>query len=214
MLRQNPFFCDLAPQTIEGLSRLCSLRSLEKGTTLFQKGDPGEALYGIRRGQVAIETGQASGERVTLALLGSGDVFGEIALLDGKVRTADAVVIEPTDVFALYRRDLMAYIAREPLVGIKFIEMLCGRLRSMSGQIEQGLFARLDARLATRLLILADDFGDEIEITQEQLARHVGATRESVNRQLRAWQKAGFLDIRRNCIVIRHAAGVKACVGR
>ena len=203
MLRLNPLFGELPQPIVEVLARLCSSRSLHAGATLFQKGDPGDALYGVRRGQIGIETGTPAGQRLTLALLGPGDLFGEIALLDGKGRTADAVATQPTELFALRRQDLLAFLAREPRVGITLIEILCQRLRELSGQIEQSLTMRLDARVHARLILLAEDFGDDIVITQEQLARSVGATRESVNRLLRRWEAAGVLDLRRGSIKLK-----------
>lgn len=208
MLRLNPLFCDLAPPILEHLARLCSLKSLCTGATLFQKGDPGDALFGIRKGQVSIETGTSDGQRVTFAFLGPGDLFGEIALLDGKGRTADAVATQPTELFALRRADLLAFLSREPSVGIKLIEILCERLRALSGHVEQSLTMKLEARLAARLLLLAEDFGGDIVITQEQLARSVSATRESVNRQLRQWENAGFLKIRRGVISLSDVAAL------
>lgn len=209
MLKLNPFFRDLPPIVIESLARLCALRALKSGATLFQKGDPADALYGVRRGQIGIETGTRDGQRFTLAFLGPGDLFGEIAVLDGKGRTADAVATQPTELFALRRSDLLGFLAAEPSVGIKLIEILCQRLRSLSGQVEQSLTMRLDARLRARLLMLAEDFGDEIAITQDQLARSVGASRESVNRQLRQWEDAGLLDIRRGAIALKDAEAFK-----
>lgn len=203
MLRLNPLFGELSAPIIEVLARMCSSRSLRAGATLFQKGDPGDALYGVRRGQIGIETGTRAGQRHTLALLGPGDLFGEIALLDGKGRTADAVATQPTELFALRRHDVLEFLAREPRVGITLIEILCQRLRELSGQIEQSLTMRLDARTHARLLLLAEDFGDDIAITQEQLARSVGATRESVNRLLRRWEAAGVLDLRRGFIQLK-----------
>lgn len=210
MLRLNPIFGDLGPAIIDTLAGLCSIKTLKAGALLFQKGDPGDALFGVRRGQISIEFTTDDGRRVILAALGSGDVFGEIALLDGQGRTADAVAAEATELFVLRRPDVLAYIAREPSVGIKLLEIVCQRLRSVSGQIEQSLTLRLEARLAARLVLLADDFGEEITITQENLARHVNATRESVNRQLQTWQGLGYLEVRRGRVVLKELAAMKA----
>lgn len=214
MLRLNPLFGALSASIIEALARLCSSRSLRAGTILFQKGDPGDALYGVRRGQIGIETGTAAGQRHTLALLGPGDLFGEIALLDGKGRTADAVATQPTELFALRRQDLLAYLAREPRVAVTLIEILCQRLREVSGQIEQSLTMRLDARLHARLILLAEDFGDDIAITQEQLARSVGATRESVNRLLRRWEATGLLKLSRGSIKLKDRCALTSAMRR
>ncbi len=202
MLRLNPLFESLPPPIIEALARQCSARTLPSGATLFRKGDPGDTLYGVRRGQIRIETTTPAGQRHTLAFVGPGDLFGEIALLDGKGRTADAVAMQPTELYALRRPDLLALLTREPSVGALLIEILCQRLRELSKQMEQSLSLRLEARLQARLLLLAEDFGDRIVITQEELARSVGATRESVNRLLRKWSAAGALKIHRGAVVV------------
>jgi len=203
LLRLNPLFTDLGPNVIEALAGMCTTRTLRAGEVLFRENDPGDALYGIRRGEVLIETGTASGKRVLLNTLGSGDLFGEVALLDGQPRTADAVAVEPTELFVLRRSDVLAYLAREPAIAIKLIELLCARVRYIAGQMNEMTVLPLATRLARRLTVLAEDFGSEIQISQEQLGAYVGSTRESVNRQLQAWRKAGHLDLKRGCILLR-----------
>ena len=89
---------------------------------LFQKGDPGDALYGVRRGQIRIETGASDGSRLTLNFMGPGDLFGEVAVLDGQSRTADATAGEPSELFVLRREDFLAFLEREPKVAIKIID--------------------------------------------------------------------------------------------
>ncbi len=210
LLRMSSLFGDLDPLVIDGLAKLCSTRMLATGETLFRKGDAGDAVYGIRRGQIGIEISTKAGSRVTLNTLGSGDVFGEIAMLDGRNRTADAVAMEKTELFALRREQVLAYIESEPRVALKFIELLCKRLRYVSGRMEEVVTLKLGARLARQLLILAEDFGSEIVISQEQLATHVGAARETVNRQLQLWHKQGTLEIRRGAIAIKNAAALLA----
>lgn len=202
LLRVNAFFGSLEPPVIGRLAQLCTPHALQAGEILFQKGDPGNALYGIRRGQIRIESGTADGYRVTLNALGAGDLFGEIALLDGMARSADAVAVETTELFVLRREHLFDYLEREPAVAIKFIELLCRRLRYVSTQMEETLTLTIGARIARRLLTLAEDFGSEIEITQDQLAAYVSAARESVNRQLRVWQRAKIVDLKRGRIVL------------
>ncbi|MGU3538707.1 Crp/Fnr family transcriptional regulator [Methylobacterium sp. A54F] len=208
LLRLNPLFADLGPEVIDRLAGMSSTRTLQAGETLFQVNDPGDALYGIRRGEVRIETGTEGGRRMVLNTLGAGDLFGEIALLDGRERTADAVAVEASEVFVLRRADLLAYLAREPSVAIRLIGLLCARIRYIAGQMTEMTTLPLAARLARRLTLLAEDFGSEVQISQEQLGAYVGSTRESVNRQLQAWRRAGHLDLRRGCIVLRDPAAL------
>src|SRR5437868_9748249 len=130
VLSMNPLFADLGADALKRISSLCHTHHLSAGEVLFQKGDEGNALFGIRRGQVRIETGATDGSRLTLNFQGSGDLFGEIAVLDGQSRTADAVAAEATELFVLRREDFMAYLEREPKVAIRLIELLCQRIRT------------------------------------------------------------------------------------
>ena len=210
LLRINPLFGDLEPNIIAGLASLCSTRYLAPKEVLFRKGDPGDGLYGIRRGQIGIEFWTRNGTHVTLNTLGSGDIFGEVAMLDGCERTADAVALEATELFALRREHVIAHLEREPSIALKFIELLCKRLRYMSGRMEEVVSLKMGARLARRLLVLSEDFGSDVTISQEQLAAHVGAARESVNRQLQLWHKSGILDLRRGTIAIKNTDALSA----
>lgn len=205
LLRVNPLFSDLGPEVIDCLSAMATTRTLQPGEMLFQADDPGDALYGVRRGEIRIETGTEAGRRIVLNSLGAGDLFGEIALLDGRERTADAVAAVASELFVLRRPDLLAYLMREPDVAIRLIGLLCSRIRYIAGQMNELATLPLAARLARRLVVLAEDFGNEIEISQEQLGAFVGGTRESVNRQLQVWRRAGYIDLRRGCVVLLKA---------
>lgn len=205
LLGLTPFFARLGAEALEAIAGLCIARRLEAGQTLFVKGDPGDALYAIRRGQIRIATGSDDGQRRTLNVLGSGDVFGEVALLDGRPRTASAVASEPTDLLVVLRRDFLAMIERRPAVAVQVIELLCARIRWMSERTEEASFLPLDRRLVRRLIGLADDYGDEIAISQDELAAFVGATRESVNRQLQIWKRSGLIALGRGRIRILDA---------
>jgi len=141
-------------------------------------------------------------------VLGPGDVFGEIALLDGKSRTADAVASEPTVLFMILRRDFLSFLERTPAVSIRLVELLCERVRWMSERVEEATLMPLHTRLARRLLALAEDFGAEVTASQEDLAVFVGATRESVNRQLQVWRRAGIVDLGRGRLRVVDAAGL------
>ncbi len=202
ILRMNPMFADLGAEEIQRIAALCHTQQLGGGEVLFQKGDVGDALYGIRRGQIKIETGGADGARLTLNFLGPGDMFGEVAVLDGQARTADAAAAEPTELFVLRRGDFLAHLEREPRVAIKLIGLLCQRIRWMSERMEESVLQPLPVRLARRLCALASDFGTEVHISQEQLGVFVGAARESVNRQLQQWRREGIVDLQRGRILL------------
>jgi CRP-like cAMP-binding protein len=137
-------------------------------------------------------------------------VFGEIALLDGQPRTADAVASEPTLLFMIRRRDFLNLLEWNPTVSIQVVELLCERIRYLSNQMEEANLLPLTRRLARRLIMLAEDFGSEITVTQEELAVFVGSTRESVNRQLQEWRRAGLVSIHRRRINLADHAGLGA----
>jgi CRP-like cAMP-binding protein len=202
LLKMNALFAGLGEEALNNIANLCSRRQIDGNEMLFQKGDKGDALYGIRRGQIRIETGTAGGGRLTLNIMGPGDVFGEIALLDGQARTADATATEKSELYVLRRDDFLAYLQREPSVSLRLIELLCQRIRWTSERMEEASLLPLNVRLAKRLVSLAADFGSEVHISQEQLGQYVGAARESVNRQLQEWRKQGILELGRSRIDI------------
>src|SRR3984957_8245032 len=203
ILKMNPMFADIGADELQRLSAFCHTQHLDAGEMLFQKGDPGDALFGVRRGQIRIETGASDGSRLTLNFLGPGDLFGEVAVLDGQSRTADAAG-EPTELFVLRREDFLGHLEREPRVAVKLIMLLCQRIRWMSERMEESVLQPLPVRLARRLCALASDFGSEVHISQEQLGVFVGAARESVNRQLQTWRKDGILALQRGRILLQN----------
>src|SRR5580692_9303321 len=125
ILKMNPMFSDLGSDELQRLSNLCHTQHLGVGEVLFQKGDSGDALFGIRRGQIRIETGAADGSRLTLNFMGPGELFGEVAVLDGQSRTADAAAGEASELFVVRREDFLSFLEREPKVAIRIIELLC-----------------------------------------------------------------------------------------
>jgi CRP/FNR family transcriptional regulator, cyclic AMP receptor protein len=210
LLGMNPLFSGLGAGSINTIAAMCRTQHLAMGETLFQKGDKGDALFGIRRGQIRIETGSADGGRLTMNVLGAGDLFGEIAVLDGEPRTADALAAEPSELFVVRRNDFLNYLESEPRVAVKLIVLLCQRIRWASDRFEESILLPLQVRLARRLSALAADFGSEVCISQEQLGIYVGAARESVNRQLQQWRRQGILELRRGRILLLNADRLRA----
>ncbi|WP_315761369.1 MULTISPECIES: Crp/Fnr family transcriptional regulator [unclassified Bradyrhizobium] len=210
ILKMNPMFADLGNDELQRLSTLCHTQHIAAGEVLFQKGDPGDALFGVRRGQIRIETGATDGTRLTLNFMGPGDLFGEVAVLDGQERTADATASQATELFVLRREEFLDFLEREPKVAIKIIQLLCQRIRWQSERMEESVLQPLPIRLARRLCALADDFGSEVHISQEQLGIFVGAARESVNRQLQTWRKDGILKLQRGRILLQDLTKLSA----
>src|SRR5262249_2658428 len=204
ILKMNPMFADLGADELQKLSNLCHTQHLTTGEVLFQKGDPGDALFGVRRGQIRIETGASDGSRLTLNFMGPGDLFGEVAVLDRQARTADATAGEATELFVVRREDFMGFLEREPKVAIKIIELLCQRIRWQSERMEESMLQPLPVRLARRLCALAADFGSEVHISQEQLRIFLRPPPGNRNRQLHAGRKDGILDLQRGRILLQN----------
>lgn len=202
LLSANPFFSGLVEDTLERIAGICKPHHLAAREVLFLKGDPSDGLYAIRRGLIRIGTTDDLGQQMTMNILGGGDVFGEIALLDGRSRTADAVALEDTDMFFLPRRDFLGLLKSEPSIALQLIELLCGRLRDLIERMEETTFLPAEARLARRILVLATDYGAEVHASQEELASLAGVTRETVNRQLQSWKRMGVLSLGRGRLMI------------
>jgi CRP/FNR family transcriptional regulator, cyclic AMP receptor protein len=195
---------------LEALSHLAASKTYKAGEYVFLKGDPGTAMMAVLSGRVRICSNSAEGREVVLNVISAGEVFGEIAMIDGGERTADAFAMEPTELLVLNRRDFMPVLARNPDVCIKLLELLCRRLRWTSEQMEDISLLDLRSRLAKRLIYLADHHGEPAEygdrktvrISQQLLANMIGASREAVNIQLAAWKEEGVISSRRGWITI------------
>jgi len=196
------------------LDRLLSMtvtRRLDKNETLFVKGDPGDSLFGVQEGKIKIVTTSPNGKEVTLNIIEKGQFFGEIALLDGMDRTADAIAMEKTEVLVIQRRDFIPFLEKHPKLCIQVMQLLCHRVRLTSEMVEDAAFLPLDGRLAKRLLNLADLYGQEqpgggvligLNLPQQELARMMGTSRESVNKQLQIWRNQGWIELARGKVTI------------
>jgi CRP-like cAMP-binding protein len=202
LLSANPFFSGLVQGTLERIAGICKPHHLAAREVLFLKGDPSDGLYAIRRGLIRIGTTDDLGQQMTMNILGGGDVFGEISLLDGRSRTADAVAMEDTEMFFLPRRDLLSLLKSEPSIALQLIVLLCARLRDIIERMEETTFLSAETRLARRILMLATDYGAEVHASQEELASLAGVTRETVNRQLQSWKRSGVLSLGRGRLMI------------
>src|SRR5258707_7679376 len=189
VLRKHPIFCDLDNEAFEQLCRYAKHSTLKRGTTIVSRGDPGNSLIAVIRGTVKISISAAEGRSAILNLIGPGEIFGEVALLDGLARTADATANSNCEIFVIDRREFLPFVRSQPALAMKFIELLCTRLRWTSDQVEQVILQNLPGRLASALIRLTEKHnlapaGRTIAITQQELTEMVGMTRESITTQL------------------------------
>jgi CRP/FNR family transcriptional regulator, cyclic AMP receptor protein len=209
LLKNHYLFSNLSSDHIDRLAACSVGKSVPRGTSICAKGDPGSSLFVICQGKVKISAPSADGHDALLNLIGQGDVFGEVALLDGRPRSADVVAITDCELFAIERRDFLPLVKEEPEIALKMIEILCAKLRRTTEQAENLMFLHLPGRLAKALLRLSD--GDEhscerkVAVTQKDLGNIIGMSRESTNRQLRIWEEQGWVRLERGGIVILSA---------
>ena len=205
ILRDHYLFGNLTAQQIESLSACIVTRSVKRGTNIYAKGDPGTNLCAIGAGTVKISAPSADGKDAVFNVLGKGDIFGEIALLDGNPRTADATAVTDCELYVIERRDFLPLIRHEPEIALKIIEILCSKLRRTTLQAEEVMFFDLPSRLAKALMRLLDTAGmreRKVTITQKDLGNLIGMSRESTNKQLRIWQAKKWVRLERNAVVI------------
>jgi CRP-like cAMP-binding protein len=205
LLRAHPFFKGLGEAIVNELAPRAVMRQLDKGAVLFRKGDAGSALYAVVSGGIRIGVPSAEGSEAVFNLMLPGDIFGEMAVLDGAARSADAVAAETSTIMVLDRRDFVPLVRGNPDLALRLIEILCSRLRQTSEQVEDIVFLDFPKRLAKALLLLrerspAGNASRGIHITQRELSNMIGASREATNKQLRSWQKRGLLHVARGKI--------------
>ncbi|CAL78980.1 putative transcriptional regulator with a cAMP binding domain, Crp family [Bradyrhizobium sp. ORS 278] len=207
VLRQHPIFCELDPEALDQLCRYAKPTTLKRGATIFSKGDPGSSLYAVISGTVKISVSSPDGRNAILNLISAGEIFGEVAVLDGRERTADATANTNCEILVIDRREFLPFVKSQPVLAMKFIELLCDRLRWTSDQVEQVILQDLPRRLASALLGLTekqkvDSSNRTIAITQQEISEMVGMTRESINKQLRAWAARDWVRLEHGAIVL------------
>ncbi len=169
---------------------------VEAGKLLFAKGDKGDALYVLLEGEVEVRTSTESGKDVRIAALKPHALIGEMAVLDGGVRSADIAAIRKSRLLRIGRDQAIAALESEPKALLKLIAELSKRLRHADAALEDAHTLDLGGRLAQRLLEEAGD-GASITLTQTELARRIGASREKVNRKLHEWADEGWINMGR-----------------
>jgi CRP/FNR family cyclic AMP-dependent transcriptional regulator len=216
MLRKVPLFAGLSDQELEVLADSLGKRTFGKGMIIFHKGSPGQTLYIIESGKVRIFTLSESGQEISVNIYGPGDVFGELALLDGLPRSAGAVAMEKTVTLTLHRDDFLRHLEAYPPMARSILEVLSARVRYTTDYAESLAFLDVYGRVAAKLLELADRYGVqkegieiELRLTQAELASWVGASRESVNKVLGAFRQQGLIRIAGRTITILDRRGLK-----
>jgi CRP-like cAMP-binding protein len=211
LLARTPLFAGLAEGDLDALVAVARTVVLRARQDLFHKGDDGTQIYVVARGKLKALTTSAEGDDVVFNIHGPGEMLGEVALLTGLPRTATIAAIEDSELLVIERGDFLACLRRDPEVAVRLLGVLAERLRRLSEMVEDTLFLNLPVRLAKKLAAFAATDGEktaegvriQLRLSQEEWGDLVGATRESVNKQMRAWADEGLIRLDRGYVTIR-----------
>jgi len=209
-LASVPLFSRLPPAQLAELARVAHRQRFERGRVIVYQGEPGDTMYFILAGQVKVSLSAPDGQEAIIAILEDGDCFGELSVFDEQPRSASVIATMPIEVLTLRRQDVLRVIRQNPDLAISLITVLAQRLRDTDRLVEDAVFLDVAGRLAKRLLQLAEEHGRQtpqgialdIHLTQQDLAAMIGASRESVNKQLGAFRDRGILAVDRQRITI------------
>jgi CRP/FNR family cyclic AMP-dependent transcriptional regulator len=216
ILAGHDLFRSLSPTELDRVLALARVETYRPRETIFLKGSEGRGLLAVLQGRVQIRSPGIDGREIILNLIEPGGVFGEIALLDGRERSADAVAMTRCKLLVIERRDFVPFLRQNPEATLSLMTILCDKLRRTTEQVEDIMFLDLPSRLAKSLLSLSKgDAGAgggkraEIDLSQRTLGNVIGFTRESVNKQLAQWQKDGIVALADGRIAILDAAALE-----
>jgi len=189
-LARVPLFAELDEESLKELSAVARKRVFRQGEVIFHRDDPGQVLYIVKEGKVKIALTSPDGQEISLTVFGTGECFGELAILDSEPRSADAIALERVELYALQRQDFINVVMNHPKIAVQVMKVRSQRLRQTDQQIEDLLFLDVYGRVAKKLLELSETHGVptsqgvriELRLTQQELASMVGASRESVNK--------------------------------
>jgi CRP/FNR family cyclic AMP-dependent transcriptional regulator len=206
LLGNVPALAVLSRDDLLDLAASARRRSYAKGQLIFHRDDPGDSLHIIKKGEVRVILPSPQGEEVTLALLGSGDFFGELCLLDGVPRSATTIAAKTTETLVIERDRFVQWLQSRPAAAIAILAVVGRRLRAADELVGELAFLDVHCRLVRKLLDLAGPAVEggqvELHLSQDELASMVGVTRESVNKHLRFFKKQGAIDVHRRRIVL------------
>ncbi len=212
LLRKVPLFAELDEDDLERFSRVAIPRSYPEGTRVFHEGDHSDACYIVKSGTFRVTREHPDGRAITLATLGEGDIVGELAMLDGEVRSASVETLGGDgELLALPAKDVRALLERHPEITVKFVAALTRRLRAANERISRQSFQTVPSRVAGVLSQMVAEEGEEgrqitIRMNQADLAQLAGTSRESVSRFLADLERSGVVRAGRGQVTILEPA--------
>jgi len=210
LLRIFPLFTDLNDDELAIISRLMVLRKFRKNNLIIFEDDVGNSLFVIKTGRVKISRIAADGSEAILAILGAGDFFGELSVIDGQGRSASVTSIDDVELLMLRRTDFMEILERIPKIAISLLKELAGRIRKSDSHIRSLSLLDAKGRVATTIIRLAEDIGkmkqgkvyiEELPL-QRDLASIAGTSRETISRVIKRFEEEGHVEMEHNTLII------------
>jgi CRP-like cAMP-binding protein len=212
-----PLFANVPERQVRDVLDIARRRNFDTGEVVFHQGDPADTLHLIRSGRVAVRLDAGRGESVIAAVLGAGEMFGELALLDEDAsRSATIAALEPLETLSVHQLDFSRLREKSPEAANVLIAVLAAQVRRLSQQLGEALYVPADRRVLRRLVDMAQVYGDgdggeiSIPLTQEHFADLAGTSRITVNRTLRAEQEKGTLDLARGRTIVSDLGAIKS----
>jgi len=216
VLRKVPLFSDLSEAELARFAEVTREREYPKNSVILFEDDPGDALYIVSAGQVKVVLIGEDGREVILSVLGDGDFFGEMALIDDEPRSAHVIAMRDSQLLVLRRDDFQAQLVAQPKIGLKLLRVLVQRLRRADEKIGGLVLLDVNGRVARLLLDMADEGGGPKitrRLTHHTIAQMIGSSRETVSRAMRELVDRGFIDVTRREISIRNRDGLASLAG-
>jgi CRP/FNR family transcriptional regulator, cyclic AMP receptor protein len=190
------------------------------GREIFAKGSPGQSLVAVLRGSIKISSLSNEGKEIVFNIINAPEIFGEIGVLDGEERSADATAMTDCELLVLNRRDFLHLLENRADLCMIMLRILCQRLRQTSEQVEDVMFRHLESRLAKALLHLAESgamhgpqsTSVELHLSQRELGNMAGGSRESVNKILQNWHRQGLIDLGKASVLIRDVEALRRLI--
>jgi CRP-like cAMP-binding protein len=220
IFERHLLFGKLSASEIDSLISYSRLERYPSGREIFAKGSPGQSLVAVLRGSIKISSLSNEGKEIIFNIINAGEIFGEIAVLDGEERSADATAMTDCELLVLNRRDFLHLLENRVDLCMIMLRILCQRLRQTSEQVEDVMFRHLESRLAKRLLHLAERAGPlglqstsvELHVSQRELGNMAGGSRESVNKILQNWHRQGMIDLGKSSVLIRDIEALRRLI--
>lgn len=195
LLRGTELFAELSDEALDRVVATAVSRELRRGDVVFEEGAAPDHLYVVEDGRIAIASKSIDGRESVFALMERGELFGEMGLLDGLGRSAEARALEPSQITEIPYQPVREVFEENPALLWGVVALLAGRLRSMDSALADSVFLDVTGRTAKRLLEMAGDNDEfQLPVTQEELAGMVGASRERVNKAISSFVRLGWID--------------------